>query len=637
MVEKMKLLHITGPKGDIDRVMDVYLSKYEIHFENAIASLSSLSNVRPYVETNIYKDAYARAGELWEYLKDGPQDKAKRLAPDEAQKIIDAAYELTEEIIARQEELKRERLKTQKLMEEIGPFRELDYEFKKILGFRFIAFRFGRVSREYYQKLERYIHETDHVLFYECHSDEHYVWGGYFAPRVYVTEVDAACLSFHFERVYIPDSFDGTPEAAWQEASGRLREYEQEEASLKKQLQDTLTRHRKKLSAAYFSLKSYCENFDVRRLAVCTKPKHGGQGTEEYYILYGWMSEADAGRFEAEIAQDALVHVMEEDVDEKLTASPPTKLKNPKVLKPFEMFVEMYGLPAYNEMDPTIFIALTYTLMFGIMFGDVGQGLCLFAGGFLLYRLKKINLAAIISLAGAWSVVFGFLYGSIFGFEDIIEAVWMRPMDNIMTTLMLAVGFGMILILVAMVINIVNAVRAKDIGRLLFDPSGVAGLICYGCAALCIVLYAMGNPLPATGILATAVGIPLLAILFKEPLSNLAERKKKLLPEGSPVMYLVEALVELFDVVLSYATNSISFVRVGAFALSHAGMMGVVFTLAGYENGSANWIVVVLGNVVVTALEGLVVGIQVLRLEYYEMFSRFYKGTGKPFRAFFHK
>ena len=102
-------------------------------------------------------------------------------------------------------------------------------------------------------------------------------------------------------------------------------------------------------------------------------------------------------------------------------------------------------------------------------------------------------------------------------------------------------------------------------------------------------------------------------------------------------MYLVEALVELFDVVLSYATNSISFVRVGAFALSHAGMMGVVFTLAGYESGSPNWIIVVLGNIVVTALEGLVVGIQVLRLEYYEMFSRFYKGSGKPFKAYFKK
>ena len=114
-----------------------------------------------------------------------------------------------------------------------------------------------------------------------------------------------------------------------------------------------------------------------------------------------------------------------------------------------------------------------------------------------------------------------------------------------------------------------------------------------------------------------------------------AELVKKLFPEGeSKAMFFVESLVELFDVVLSYATNSISFVRVGAFALSHAGMMGVVLTLAGYESGSPNWIVVVLGNIVVTGLEGLVVGIQVLRLEYYEMFSRFYQGTGKPFVAF---
>ena len=124
-------------------------------------------------------------------------------------------------------------------------------------------------------------------------------------------------------------------------------------------------------------------------------------------------------------------------------------------------------------------------------------------------------------------------------------------------------------------------------------------------------------------------------ILLKEPLTNLLERKKKLFPEGeSKAMFFVESLVELFDVVLSYATNSISFVRVGAFALSHAGMMGVLLTLAGYEIGSPNWIVVVLGNIVVTGLEGLVVGIQVLRLEYYEMFSRFYQGTGKPFVAF---
>ena len=135
-----------------------------------------------------------------------------------------------------------------------------------------------------------------------------------------------------------------------------------------------------------------------------------------------------------------------------MSVSPPTRLKNPALFKPFEMFVEMYGLPAYQEMDPTIFIALTYTLMFGIMFGDVGQGLCLLIGGFVFYRIRHMNLGAILSLAGIWSTVFGFMYGSVFGFEDILKPVWMRPMDNIMTTLMLSIGFGMFLILAAMVL-----------------------------------------------------------------------------------------------------------------------------------------------------------------------------------------
>ena len=151
---------------------------------------------------------------------------------------------------------------------------------------------------------------------------------------------------------------------------------------------------------------------------------------------------------------------------------------------------------------------------------------------------------------------------------------------------------------------------------------------------MCIALFATGHSLPAVSVIGAMVGIPLIAILLKEPLSHLVERKKEILPSGSKIMFLVEALVECFDVVLSYATNTISFVRVGAFALSHAGMMGVVMTLAGLEQGNPNWVIIVLGNILVACLEGLVVGIQVLRLEYYEMFSRFYTGNGKPFVSF---
>ena len=344
------------------------------------------------------------------------------------------------------------------------------------------------------------------------------------------------------------------------------------------------------------------------------------------------MARQDADKLEQEIAQDPNIHWEEEEGNDEI--SPPTRLKNPGILKPFEMFVEMYGLPAYNELDPTLFIALTYTLMFGIMFGDVGQGACLLVGGLLLYRFKKLRLAGIVGVAGIWSVVFGFLYGSFFGFEEVLPAVWMKPMDNIMTTLLLAIGFGAALILIAMALNIINAVRAKDYGRLLFHQSGISGLICYGFVVLCALLFVTGNGLPATIIMGIAVGVPLLAILLKEPLSHLVERKSRIFPEGSKVMFFVEALVEGFDVGLSYATNTISFVRVGAFALSHAGMMGVVMTLAGLEKGSPNWIVIVFGNLLVAGLEGLIVGIQVLRLEYYEMFSRFYTGSGKPFISF---
>ena len=103
-------------------------------------------------------------------------------------------------------------------------------------------------------------------------------------------------------------------------------------------------------------------------------------------------------------------------------------------------------------------------------------------------------------------------------------------------------------------------------------------------------------------------------------------------------MYFVQSFFELFEVMLSYLSNTLSFVRIGAFAVSHAAMMEVVLMLAGAEaGGNPNWIVIVLGNAFVCLMEGLIVGIQVLRLEYYEMFSRFYKGNGRAFQPFLKK
>ena len=303
----------------------------------------------------------------------------------------------------------------------------------------------------------------------------------------------------------------------------------------------------------------------------------------------------------------------------------------------------MYGLPDYHEIDPTIFVALTYSFIFGIMFGDVGQGLLLAVGGFLLYKLKKMDLAAIIGTAGIFSTFFGFMFGSIFGFEDIIDAVWLRPSEamtlvpglgNMNTVFVAAIVFGMFLILITMIFHIINAVKVKNVEGIWFDQNSVCGLVFYGALTLCALLYLTGNALPATIVLAVMFLVPLVIIMLKEPITRLAEKKTPAI-EGSKPMFFVQSFFELFEIMLSFLSNTLSFVRIGAFAVSHAAMMGVVLMLAGAESGeNINWLIIVLGNAFVCAMEGLIVGIQVLRLEYYEMFSRFYKGSGKEFRPF---
>ncbi len=309
----------------------------------------------------------------------------------------------------------------------------------------------------------------------------------------------------------------------------------------------------------------------------------------------------------------------------------------------------MYGLPSYSEMDPTIFIALTYTFIFGWMFGDVGQGACLFIGGALLYRFKGMALAGIISIAGIFSMFFGFMFGSIFGFEDIIEARWLHPMSamtnlpfigSLNTVFVVAIVFGMLMILLTMILHIWNAIKCHDTESAFFDSNGVAGFVFYLSLVAVIFLFMLGKALPATIILVVMFVIPLLLIVLKEPIVHKIE--KKTFKPDSMVMFVVEGLFELFETLLSYFSNTLSFVRIGAFAISHAAMMEVVLMLAGAENGLSglgigNWIGIILGNLFVCGMEGLIVGIQVLRLEYYELFSRFYKGTGREFTPYMNK
>ena len=638
MVEKMKFISIVGPKEEIDRVTSQYLSRYEIQLENTLSELKDLKNITPCADSNPYRGVLARAEELAGRVREigNAAPSGKRMETQAAVALTEELYAELEKCRAQKSGLEAERKKVVELLVNIRPFQNLHYDVASILHFKHIKFRFGKIPVESYSKLKEYLMDDICTIFDECGRDENYIWGVYFVPAAEEEKVDAVYASLHFERTFIDDDYEGTVEEAFEALTRRQKELEESLAQIEDSFQEKLMARGGEMLAAAETISDSAEYFDVRRLAAFTKAKD-----TVFFILCGWMTREDAERFEKEIEGDADVFCMVEDGKneslENRFRKPPTKLKNPRIFKPFEMFIRMYGLPNYQEFDPTIFVAVTYSIIFGAMFGDVGQGLCLFIGGMLLYKFKKMNLAAIVGSCGIFSTIFGFCFGSVFGFEDVIEPLWLRPTEamttlpfigNLNTVFVVAVALGMGLVILMMVFHIINSLRAKQLGEALFDTNGVAGLVFYGAVAAVVVLYMTGNALPAGIVLVVMFVVPLLVIACKEPLTNKLNKKKELI-EGGKGMFVVQAFFEMFEVLLSYFSNTLSFVRIGAFAVSHAAMMQVVMMLAGAENGGTpNIIVVIIGNLIVLGMEGLIVGIQGLRLQYYEFFSRFYKGDG---------
>lgn len=639
MIVKMKFLSISGPKNDIDRVCEVYLSKYEMQLENAAAELKTTDNLQPFVEVNPYKEPLAKAEQFSALLADEDQRIDVSMNQEDMLNLIRDVNHDYLDLVEKKELTKKQVEEYKEKLLIMEPFRTLELDMQKSLKYKYMKVRFGRVDVNYYKRLEKYLFDDLNAVFIEGIRNENYVYGCYFVSNTDSSKVDSVFNSLHFERIAIPSEYIGTPEQACEELEKAIEEKQKEIAEIEKQIRELMAKNAAKLRGAKRRLEELSTNFDVRKLAARIEE---GDNKEDYYILCGWMGEEDVKKFLAESKNDDKVFVVVEEDKEKFFGEPPTKLKNPRFFKPFEMFIRMYGLPANDEIDPTMFVALTYTFIFGAMFGDVGQGLCLFVFGGLLYLSKKINLAGIISIAGLFSTFFGFMFGSIFGFEDVLKPLWIRPIDH-MTTLpflgklntvfIVAVAFGMFLIIVAMILHIINAAKSKDVEGTWFDANGVAGLVFYLAVVVTIVLFMTGNPLPGGIVMGVMFGVPLLLIFLKEPLARRIEKRADKMETG-PGMYVVQGFFEMFETLLSYFSNTISFIRIGAFAVSHAAIMEVVLQLAGAESGHPNWIGVIFGNLFVCGFEGLIVGIQVLRLEYYEMFSRFYSGSGRAFNPY---
>lgn len=345
--------------------------------------------------------------------------------------------------------------------------------------------------------------------------------------------------------------------------------------------------------------------------------------------LVGWAPRPEAARLADRLAPigGAVVRIAR-----PAGVDPPTQVPAAGATGAFQPLVDTYATVPYADLNPSVLAGLAYVVMFGMMFGDVGHGLLLFAGGVLLWRARRGPLAAyrkaapFVIGAGIASTAFGFAYGEAFGPTGLVRALWLEPMQQPVTLLLAGVAAGMVLLTISYAYGTVN--RWREAGPLgaLVAFSGLAGSALYAGLALIAAGWLAGRaPLTYGGIaLSVAASVLGYAGLYVETPGHAA---------GA-----FEAGVELFDTVIRLGANTISFARLAAFGLTHAALGGIVWsgTVAFAARGGAWWLVAALvftlGNALAFVLEALVAGIQALRLDYYELFSRIFITTGRPFR-----
>jgi len=423
--------------------------------------------------------------------------------------------------------------------------------------------------------------------------------------------LDRALKSAFFEPIALPPEASGRPAEALeslrrktQEVQDRLHNLDHEREKMASELSPELSALWRRATAD-----------GILANAIRRFPKNG-----EVSLISGWVPTSDLERVRKAVER-AAGHPIAMEV---LKANPnrrsvPSLIRSPGWLKPFEELVTTFGLSSYNEVDPTLIVTVSFLIMYGMMFGDLGHGLLLLLTGLWLRR-RHLDFGILVAAAGVSGMFFGLLYGAAFG-QPILHAAWLRPLEGIWTILIAAVAGGVVLLNIGFVLNLVNAWRSKDWPRMFLEKNGVVGIALYW-ALLGGGLGVGFRVLPKSVLLLIPVLCTLLWI--HEPMAKWIWRRHSVLT----VEALVTGFFELFEAVTGYASNSLSFIRLGAFAVAHEGLSDLV---AVYSQGRWGWVVLLVGTVLVVGFEGVIVGIQAIRLEYYEFFGRFFEGRGLPF------
>lgn len=635
-IAKIKLVDITSNTANLDPVLSRFVDLRDFHPVLASEILERVHGSTSFVAENPCLPLLQELDEIEKKYDLNLPDTELRDYNYDFNEMYDYMAQIKESLSSEVKQIKdlQDHIeKYQDALIQVKHIENLDIPLDDLFACEFVSIRFGRLPNDSVEKLRFF--QSRPFVFKSFHQDANNSWCMYYTTDEYKREVDNIFSSLFFERIYIPDFVHGKPKEAISALEEEIKQGQKMVDAYKSDIYDISCGCSTRLSCIKAELLFLNRTFEAKKYVV---------GLGDKFTISGFVEEHNVEKIYSafkDIKDDLEIEVQEADADKRIT--PPTKLKNGWFSKPFGMFVEMYGLPGYKDIDPTPFVAITYSLLFGIMFGDLGQGLVLMLLGWLLYKYKNMRLGAVGLRIGISSAIFGLIYGSVFGNEELLNPMFhalgfeekpIHVMDSefTMTLLIAAIAIGAFLIVIAMIINIITLLRKKRYAEVIASHNGFAGLMLYGFILVGVILQ-MGLQIPAFNTLTISffVGLPLVLIFFKEPI----ERKfhgHKMFPTGFGGFF-VEGFFELFEIILSYVTNTMSFLRVGGFVLSHAGMMLVVTSLMTMVGGSGSILVAVFGNIFVMALEGMIVGIQVLRLEFYEMFSRYYEGNGVAFNA----
>ena len=607
---KTGAVSIINSQNQIDNNAFTFNLENEKNLERAI----ELNHIAPFERDSMINTTIEKAKEMEEFFG------IKDLKVDYDRINMGVDYEAFYDEIKYKSKRLREIIEDLKVIDGIEEnydyFKNVNIDLSKLSDLKYFNVRFGILDKEARFRLKKNYGNILAMIFHTATIDEGEVYLAIF-PKEVEKEIDRILKSLNWEDVEILGRYKGTAKEILENFEAEKEDLKKEEKEILEYRDNFLKSNREEVETAITSM-LISENIEEVKRYMAKSNK--------YFYLSGWVSLRDKDRVEEILSKyDGLLTSFRDPIEQGI--KPPTKLRNSNFFKPFELLVNMYGVPSYTEKDPTPLFAVTYMLLYGAMFGDLGQGAVFFLAGIFLSKKNK-SFGGLLKRLGFSSAVFGILYGSVFGIEEWIKPLLIRPFENINTTLGAAIGVGIVFLIISYALGFINKITNKEYEEAFLGKEGLAGFLVFLSFVNLAASKVLNVSIVPAKLCTIIIVVSLLAMILSKVIMSAITKEKIETEDG----YYIGAVFGLLETILSVVSNIISFIRVGAFAINHVGLF-IAFKTIGQMIGttSANIIALIVGNIIIIGLEGLIVFIQSLRLEYYEMFSKYYTGDGYEF------